>query len=258
MKKFKLSYSSASKEMRIILYLLIAMIAFVTIINTISRKESPLPWIISFAIFLAPFVIGYIWMSTYKINVNDKEITVDSFFRKKYTIDVSEIKKIKWKKAGLNENIVIKTEKHKFSVATMMDNFNKMSAFIKENVNEEKISVSNINTRGIFSIDRLLDNTIDDLKTNPNACTMKSESNPSKQLSEFIDYFCNSDLIDNNYVENETYIKEKDIESCSYNEICTLLTSIIRGDRFVSGLIYSKFKDGTLLKLLESLKKLSK
>ena len=33
-----------------------------------------------------------------------------------------------------------------------------------------------------------------------------------------------------------------------------MLTAIIRGDRFCSGLIYSKVKDGTLLRLLERLK----
>ena len=126
------------------------------------------------------------------------------------------------------------------------------------------------NNKEKIDIDRLIDATIDDLKRNPNACTLTGgrkmqdgttaicESNPGRQLREFIYSFCDSDLIDKNYVENETALKDKDIESCSYNEVCTLLTSIIRGDRFVSGLIYSKFKDGTLLKLLESLKKLSK
>lgn len=84
--------------------------------------------------------------------------------------------------------------------------------------------------------------------------TATYESNPCKQLRKFIDYFYNSELVDKDYVQNIATLNDKDIESCSYNEICTLLTSIIRGDRFQSGLIYSKFKDETLLRLLERLK----
>ena len=55
-------------------------------------------------------------------------------------------------------------------------------------------------------------------------------------------------------MENEKLIQEKDINNLTYKEIGTILTAIIRGDRFCSGLIYSKVKDGTLLRLLERLK----
>ena len=58
-------------------------------------------------------------------------------------------------------------------------------------------------------------------------------------------------------MENEKLIHGKDIDELTYKEIGTMLTAIIRGDRLCSGLIYSKVKDGTILKLLERLKELN-
>lgn len=74
----------------------------------------------------------------------------------------------------------------------------------------------------------------------------------------FIRCFYNSDLVDKEYTLNTKEISKKDINELTYKEIGTMLTSIIRGDRFCSGLIYSKVKDGTLLKLLERLQKVIK
>lgn len=84
-----------------------------------------------------------------------------------------------------------------------------------------------------------------------------SESNPGEKLKNFIRYFYESNLLDKEYLENEKNIKDKNIDKLEYKEISTELTAIIRGDRFCSGLMYSKVKDGTFLKLLERLKELN-
>ena len=117
-----------------------------------------------------------------------------------------------------------------------------------------------------LSFNEVIADTIYDLKNNPEACTLYggmhtedrkiviSESNPGEKLKIFIRYFGESDLLDKEYMENEKLIHGKDIDELTYKEIGTMLTTIIRGDRFCSGLIYSKVKDGTLLKLLERLK----
>lgn len=117
----------------------------------------------------------------------------------------------------------------------------------------------------IFDI-QLLQDTIDDLKNNPNACTtiggMTSpdntftipESNPGEKLSKFMQYFYENGFIDMQYIENFEKIKDKKIEDYTYEETLTALTQIIRGDRFISGQIYSCFKDGSLLKVIEKLK----
>lgn len=127
----------------------------------------------------------------------------------------------------------------------------------------KKKKESNIN------FDEIIEDTIYDLKNNPEACTLYGgmhtedkkiviqESHLGEKLKTFIRYFSTSDLLDKKYMENEKLIHGKDIDELTYKEIGTMLTAIIREDRFCSGLIYSKFKDGTILKLLERLKELN-
>lgn len=121
-------------------------------------------------------------------------------------------------------------------------------------------------TESKIDFNQVIADTIYDLKNNPEACTLYDgmhtedrkiviqESHLGEKLKTFIRYFGTSDLLDKEYMKNEKLIQEKDINNLTYKEIGTMLTAIIRGDRFCSGLIYSKVKDGTLLKLLERLK----
>ena len=121
-------------------------------------------------------------------------------------------------------------------------------------------------TESKIDFNQVIADTIYDLKNNPEACTLYDgmhtenrktviqESNLGEKLKTFIRFFGTSDLLDKEYMENEKLIQEKDINELTYKEIGTMLTAIIRGDRFCSGLIYSKVKDGTLLRLLERLK----
>lgn len=118
-----------------------------------------------------------------------------------------------------------------------------------------------------LSFNEVIADTIYDLKNNSNACTLSGgetedgkiiipESVLGEKLKIFIRYFGESDLLDKEYMENEKLIHGKDIDELTYKEIGTMLNAIIRGDRFCSGLIYSKVKDGTILKLLERVKEL--
>lgn len=125
-------------------------------------------------------------------------------------------------------------------------------------------------TENKVDFNQVIADTIYDLKNNSEACTlyegMKTEdrklviyeSNTGEKFKNFIRYFYGSDLPDKEYLENEKKIVEKDINELTYKEVGTKLTSIIRGDRFCSGLIYSKVKDGTFLKLLERLQDIIK
>lgn len=113
---------------------------------------------------------------------------------------------------------------------------------------------------------QILNDTIDDLRNNPNACTTIGgatsqdgtftipESSPGEQLKKFIKYLFENGFADMQYVENYKNIKDKSIDDYTYEETLTTLTRIIRGDRFVSGQIYGCFKDGTLLKIVERLR----
>ena len=118
-----------------------------------------------------------------------------------------------------------------------------------------------------LNFNEIIADTIYDLKNNSNACTLSGgetedgkiimpESVLGEKLKIFIRYFGESDLLDKEYIENEKLIHGKEIDKLTYKEIGTMLTAIIRVDRFCSGLIYSKTKDGTILKLLERIEEL--
>ena len=114
----------------------------------------------------------------------------------------------------------------------------------------------------------ILNNTIDDLKNNPNCCILSEnksevenvfvvpESIPSEQLCIFFKYIYDNNKIDKNYMENMNKIENKQINEFTYEEVLTNLTFIDRRDRFCSGGLYSDVKSGLVLNLLLRLKEL--
>lgn len=113
----------------------------------------------------------------------------------------------------------------------------------------------------------LLNDTIEDLKNNPDTCVLYGGdkngdgtinipwSHTGEQLSKFFNYITQNNLMDMNYVENKKKLSDT-IENYTFDEVLTSLTSIMRGERFISGHIYSCVKNGTVLRLLERLAKI--
>ena len=63
--------------------------------------------------------------------------------------------------------------------------------------------------------------------------------------------------IDKNYIVNYEKLGECiDYDSLSIEELRTVITHYVRGERFCDGLIARTIEDGTLLKVLERIKKL--
>lgn len=160
-----------------------------------------------------------------------------------------------------------------------LDKFvNSFVVYLKRLKNEDR--ERNMKNHGVIEVERnnmimnnkldliLLEDTIDDLKNNNNACTTYDggtigefsipESNPGEQLKKFIQYFYENNLLDQNYAENYEKIRNKKIEEFTYQEVLTGLTKIIRGDRFISGELYSCVKNGSMLSLIERLYNLVK
>lgn len=116
---------------------------------------------------------------------------------------------------------------------------------------------------------KILQDTIEDLKNNPSACTtiggMAStdgtftipESNPGDQLNKFISYLYDNNMLNQNYLHDHKLIENKEENNLSLEEVITRLTFIIRGDKVCSGLLKSKVDDGTMLRLVERLYGLS-
>ena len=124
---------------------------------------------------------------------------------------------------------------------------------------------NNLEKSNDFDIE-LLNDTIEHLTSDPNACTLYDvknpkegvitipESNPSEQLLKFIKYLYDANKIDLEYAKKE--IKELQISDMKYDDVITRLTSIIRGDRFCSGLLHSCVQSGEFLDLLIRLKEI--
>ena len=78
----------------------------------------------------------------------------------------------------------------------------------------------------------------------------------SKSIGDFITDFYESDLVDYNYIDNIESIK--DVYSCDKNtslqDLRTILTSIIRKDRYSEGFLLKHIKNGNLYKLLNNIR----
>lgn len=119
---------------------------FLVLLNTIF---SPPPHItmyvcITILVFI-PGIIVVLWTKTFRIKVNGTQISVRKCFGlDNFSLDVSEIAKVKWKvvdkKFGQNEKVTVFTSKGKrIPIETLMVNSDKMMKLIKENVEETKI-----------------------------------------------------------------------------------------------------------------------
>jgi hypothetical protein len=89
-----------------------------------------------------PFICYMLKSKLFKISVDDKKITVRNVIGS-YSFDVSEIEKVDWKititNFGQNEKIVVKTVSKRFTVETLMEDFERMSEYISTNVDNSKI-----------------------------------------------------------------------------------------------------------------------
>ena len=79
--------------------------------------------------------------------------------------------------------------------------------------------------------------------------------NYSETVNNFIKDFYDSSFIRYNYMDNLEDIIDKPIESLDKEELCCLITSYIRLDRFSDGYLLEKLKNGDLIKALKALKK---
>ena len=108
--------------------------AFFIVLNvmyTIFGNPPHFPMYISTILFIfIPIAISLLWIRKLKIVVSGSKITVRKILGFKYSVDVSEITKIKW---IINEN-----SEH-FAVETLMDGFEIMSEYLLKNVDPDKI-----------------------------------------------------------------------------------------------------------------------
>ena len=96
-----------------------------------------------FPMYISTIFISLLWIRKLKIVVSGSKITVRKILGFKYSVDVSEITKIKWiindTRLGVNEKILIYVNSEHFAVETLMDGFEIMSEYLLKNVDPDKI-----------------------------------------------------------------------------------------------------------------------
>ncbi|MBR1453983.1 MAG: hypothetical protein IJ593_05005 [Lachnospiraceae bacterium] len=80
--------------------------------------------------------------------------------------------------------------------------------------------------------------------------------NYPQYIEDWKKQFNESGLLDFDYIRNSDKIRDKDIDDLTLDETLTMLTSIIRGERFCDGYIASAIESGALEKLTTHLHEL--
>lgn len=80
----------------------------------------------------------------------------------------------------------------------------------------------------------------------------------NEKIYDFIEAFYHSELVDQDYIShlrqnNYTTFNISEIKNLSGDELLTLLTLIIRGERFCEGLLDAKIRNGTIEAILSAL-----
>lgn len=80
----------------------------------------------------------------------------------------------------------------------------------------------------------------------------------NENIYDFIEAFYHSELVDQDYIRhlrqnNHTTFNISEIKNLSEDELLTLLTWIIRGERFCEGLLDAKIRNGTIEAILSAL-----
>ena len=79
----------------------------------------------------------------------------------------------------------------------------------------------------------------------------------SSEVRDFIKAFYSSKYVDDDYIENMNEISDyRNLnEEYSISELSTILTYIIRRDRFVTGLLLAHIEDGLICRILKLVQK---
>ena len=128
---------------------LLAIMSFFVIgliIRSVSTKDFSIPLVVSMLVFVdIPCVIAIMWLKVFRVTVSGMGITYRNIFGISRTVDVSEISRVKWRvnntRYGKMEKITVYFRYHKFSVETLMQNFNKFSDYIENNVDGSRIRI---------------------------------------------------------------------------------------------------------------------
>lgn len=108
-------------------------------------------YILIFIFIVIPSIFVFLWFKLFYVNVNKRIITVRNGRGRKFSFDISEIIAIQWKITDTDvihtERILVRTASEHFAVDTAMIGFEKMSEYLSNNINPNKIMFINKDMR---------------------------------------------------------------------------------------------------------------
>lgn len=141
--KFSVSISPMCFSAGVLLNVVVVFIVALQIVT--SETPPPAAMYFSFGLFNLVGLYSMLITKLFKVTVNGSRISVRSFIGRKYSFDVTEIVKIKWritKRGEMHaEKILIWNASGKrLSIESLMVGFNDMETYLTANVDESKIT----------------------------------------------------------------------------------------------------------------------
>ena len=147
------------RNQRLVLNLCLVVIGVMVLMMVLFTIFTKPPHIVMYIVislfFILPASAAAMWSGLYKVTVDGSSITVRRAMGFKYSFDVSEIKRVNWRKnrvrmpaweepsgeaqVGLEVIRIYTLSGKRFSAETLMFGFEDMSQYILENVDSSKI-----------------------------------------------------------------------------------------------------------------------
>ena len=131
------------------------MVLMMVLFTIFTEPPHFLMYIVISLFFILPASVAAMWSGLYKVTVDGSSITVRRAMGFQYNLDVSEIKRVNWRKnmvrksawegpsgepqVGLEVIRIYTSSGKRFSAETLMYGFEEMSQYILENVDSSKI-----------------------------------------------------------------------------------------------------------------------
>ncbi|HRR75319.1 MAG TPA: hypothetical protein P5191_00685 [Ruminococcus sp.] len=132
-----------SPVLTFLVWIVDSLAIIISIVATIASGKFQLGLYIFFLIVILFTSLIVLWVKRFRVTANGSEMTLRKTFGREKSFPISDIDNIVWRRtktaAMLNENVSIKAGRIKFSIESSMIGFDKMAAFLGENIPASKI-----------------------------------------------------------------------------------------------------------------------
>lgn len=141
---FTVRFSKNKSILDMLTTLLVIIVLLVTGVQIVVNRENPVLMFIIFGPIVLCSIISNVMIKLYYVKVKGKSINVRTYLGRKYSFMIFDINRVEWTIRENNrmyyEKITLRMKDYKsISIDNTMEGFNKMTKYILENVEPEKI-----------------------------------------------------------------------------------------------------------------------